>query len=59
VTPTEKALLLALVLKWMTESEGFKMEQTKEYEKRIWQSHIQSALEQEGNENLVSGKGIH
>ncbi len=59
VTATEKALLLALTLKWMTESEGFKVEQTREYEKKIWLSHIQSAIEQEEEKEDSVSFGIH
>ena len=57
MTAMERALLLALLLKWSKEKVGFRVEQARELEKKIWLSHIQSAIEQEEEEELlVSGK---
>lgn len=47
ITATERALLLALLLKWKKDSYSFKVEQARELEKKIWLSHIRSAIEQE------------
>lgn len=52
VTAMERALLLALVLKWHKDSDGFKMEQAREVEKKIWLSHIHSAIEEVEEEKL-------
>lgn len=46
VTAMEKALLLALALKWRQQSDNLNSEQIEELERDIWLSHIHSAMEE-------------
>ena len=45
ITPMERALLLALALKWRKEKENLTSEQIRDFEREIWLSHIRSAME--------------
>ncbi len=45
-TATERALLLALALKWRTESRVMTAERLREFEKEIWLSHIHATIEE-------------
>ena len=49
ITAMERALLLALALKWRKQSDVLNVEQIKDLEREIWVSHIHSAMEEMEN----------
>ena len=59
VTAMEKALLLALVLKWHKDSDTLKSDQIREFERKIWLSHIHSAIEQEEQDKQPVGDDMN
>ncbi len=44
ISAMERALLLALSLKWRKQSDSLNAEQCRDLEREIWLSHIQSAM---------------
>ena len=45
ITAMEKSLLLAFALKWRQQSDRLNTEQIQDLEKKIWLSHIHSAMD--------------